>query len=104
MQGYSPAQATLGAMYADGIGVLQDFVYAHMWLNIAASQGVEGATEFRDLVAKIMTPEQIAEAQTLAREWNPESNEVDTTQNLQKLQDAERSLRALSEPTRKHDD
>ena len=67
-QGYAYAQSNLGIMYALGQGVIQDNVYAHMWLNIAASQGNENAVKSRDLIAKVMTPAQIAEAQKLARE------------------------------------
>ena len=65
-QGYAMAQHHLGAMYYDGQGVLQDYVRAHMWANIWASNG--GDPEMRELVAKKMTPAQITEAQRLARE------------------------------------
>ena len=54
-----------------GHGVPQDYVSAHMWLNLAAAQGEEKAAERRDYVAALMTPEQIAEAQRLARKWKP---------------------------------
>ncbi len=64
-QGYAAAQFLLGLMYRDGRGVPQDDVAAHMWLDLAGSQKV------RDDVAAGMTPEQIAEAQRLAREWKP---------------------------------
>ena len=50
-------------------GVPQDYVRAHMWYNLAAAQGDENGRKYRDDVAAIMTPEQIAEAQRLAREW-----------------------------------
>ena len=43
-------------------------VYAHMWFNIAASQGDENAAKLRDIIAERMPPSQIAEAQKLARE------------------------------------
>ena len=33
--------------------------------------GFDEAAKNRDLIAKEMTPEQIAEAQRLAREWKP---------------------------------
>jgi hypothetical protein len=39
-----------------------------MWSNIAASNGNETAKEYRDIIAKQMTPSQISEAQKLARE------------------------------------
>lgn len=67
-QGYASAQYNLGIMYDNGQGVLEDNVYAHMWLNIAASSGDLMATKNRDILAKVMTSTQIAEAQKLARE------------------------------------
>jgi TPR repeat protein len=70
-QGDANAQYNLGVFYDNGLGVPQDRVRAHMWLNLAAMQGRESAATFRDLVALLMTPAQIAEAQKLAREWNP---------------------------------
>ena len=42
---------------------------AHMWANLAASAGDKEAVKLRDLLADIMTPAQLAEAQRLAREW-----------------------------------
>ena len=67
-QGDADAQGSLGSMYSSGHGVLQDNVYAHMWFNIASSNGNENARDSRDLAAEIMTPDQLAEAQRLARE------------------------------------
>jgi len=63
-------------MYVDGQGVPQDYVLAHLWYNLAASRLTDPnrrvrAVEVRDLVARMMTAEQIAEAQRLAREWKP---------------------------------
>jgi hypothetical protein len=49
-------------------GVLQDYVYAHMWGNIVSSNGSESGVELRDLVAKQMTPARIEDAQELSRE------------------------------------
>ena len=80
-QGDTSAQARLGALYYNGWGVPQDYVQAHKWFNIAASQipawhkdlkeTRENALRNRDIVAARMTPDQIAEAQRLAREWKP---------------------------------
>ena len=67
-QGYAKAQYNLAVMYGLGNGVIQDNVYAHMWGNIGASNGNEDGGKVQDTVAKKMTPAQIAEAQTLARE------------------------------------
>jgi TPR repeat protein len=54
-------------MYYNGEGAIRDNVYAHMWANIAASQGSEHGELSRDGIAEGMTTEQIAEAQKLAR-------------------------------------
>jgi TPR repeat protein len=67
-QGNAHAQYNLGLMYANGQGVIQEDVYAHMWWNIAASSGEEMASGSRGIVAKRMTSSQIEEAQKLARE------------------------------------
>jgi TPR repeat protein len=62
-------------MYSDGHGVPQDYVLAHMWFNLAASQSEakdrDRAAKARDFTATKMTPAQLAEAQKLAREWKP---------------------------------
>ena len=55
-------------MYAVGHGVIQDDVYAHMWANIAASDGSENARTLRGNLVKKMTPQDISKAQDLARE------------------------------------
>ena len=68
-QGHADAQTNLGVMYAQGRGVPQDDVQAHMWSNLAAANGHEEAKGLRDIAAGLMTGEQIAEAQKLAREW-----------------------------------
>jgi TPR repeat protein len=52
-----------------GIGVPQDFVLAHMWFDLAAAQSHESAQNNRDIAASLMTPDQIAEAKRMAREW-----------------------------------
>lgn len=60
------AQLLLGRMYADGKGVVQDYVRAHQLLNLAAAAGLEGASAACDELAARMTAEQVAEAQRLA--------------------------------------
>ena len=73
-QGVARAQFFLGGMYADGRGVVQDYVQAHMWLNVAASRQTgeerQRSADQRDAHARLMTPAQLAEAQRLAREWD----------------------------------
>ena len=65
-QGNAAAQYNLGVMYGKGQGVAQDYVKAHMWFNIAAIDGDQDAIKNRDIVAKLMTPAQLAQAQQLA--------------------------------------
>lgn len=68
-QGYVRAIRMFGYMYQKGWKVPQDFVLAHKWYNIAASFGDEKSRLERDAVARLMTLDQVAEAQKLAREW-----------------------------------
>ena len=68
-QGYADAQANLGVIYGNGLGIPQDYVLAHMWSNLAASSGNKDAQRNRDILARRMTPDQVAEAQRLARDW-----------------------------------
>jgi len=70
-QGYALAQNNLGGIYANGLGVRQNNVQAYMWATLAASQNVELGVKGKDFLVKKMTPAQIAEAQRLAREWEP---------------------------------
>ena len=65
-QGYAEAQSNLSLTYAKGEGVLQNFVKAHAWMSMAAAQGNEKASKNKDSVTKIMTRQQIAEAQAYA--------------------------------------
>jgi len=66
--GNAVAQSSLGAMYAEGQGVPKDYIRAHMWWSIATSSGDKGAVKNVDIVARKMTPVQIADAEKLARE------------------------------------
>jgi len=68
-QGSSICQYYLGLMYSSGMGVLQDFCKAHMWLNIASSQGHKKARKHLDTLTHNMTADQIADAQKRARKW-----------------------------------
>jgi uncharacterized protein len=81
-QGHAQAQYKLGLLYSNmsppagfgrifgrGQGAPQDYVRAYMWFSLAAGHltGDEQklAPEYRDQVASLMTPAQIAEAQRL---------------------------------------
>ena len=75
-KGDPQAQYNLGLAYAQGQGVPQDNVNAHMWFNLATarfpdSRGRDLAVSNRDVVANKLTPEQLTQAQNLARTWRP---------------------------------
>lgn len=74
-QGEADARYMLGRMYATGQGVVQDYVRAHKWLNLAASQGQSQARQARSELEQRMTSAQIAQAQVLAREFQPQAAE-----------------------------
>ena len=63
------AMLALGRAFAKGVGVPQDFVEAHKWLNLAAGRGSAEAVAERDALAREMTVEERAEARKLARAW-----------------------------------
>jgi TPR repeat protein len=56
----------LGAMYAEGKGVPQNFKISYVWLNLSAAQGDKTSIDLRDIVAKKLTPQQLSEAQDQA--------------------------------------
>jgi TPR repeat protein len=73
-QGDAEGQYSLGFYYYNGDCVPQNFVLAHMWLNLSAAQDTDlrtAATMIRDWTERNMTLVQIAEAQKLASEWKP---------------------------------
>jgi uncharacterized protein len=87
--GLGGAQFNLGMMYTEGQGVPQDYVQAHMWLNLVATQlpalgkGQRNTiVDARDRVASKMTPQQIGEAQELAFEWTIEHRHVERLRAL----------------------
>jgi TPR repeat protein len=81
-KGHAQAMYALGVIYqgkiADDGFIFTDYVKAHMWYNLAASRLPAGrerdqAARDRDFLARYrLTPEELAEAQRLAREWEPE--------------------------------
>ena len=54
-------------MYVTGKGVTQDYIRGYMWANIAVLNGIQEALNNRDVAAKQITPQQIEEAQELAK-------------------------------------
>ena len=60
------AMLELGRLYDKGLGVIQDYVEAHKWFNLAASRGDVAALAERDALEAKMTPTQLASAQQQA--------------------------------------
>jgi uncharacterized protein len=68
--GYAFAMFSLALLYRDGEGVAQDDIEAHKWFDLASALNFDPRALFqRDLIARRMTSEQVAEAQKRAQEW-----------------------------------
>ena len=61
-RGDAESQYLLGIFHTSGNGVPLDYVEAFKWLQLAAAQDDKEAIKARDLVAKLLTREQRAEA------------------------------------------
>ncbi|MDD5475508.1 MAG: hypothetical protein PHU03_03220 [Syntrophales bacterium] len=72
-QGHANAQYNLGRMYDWGRGMPVDYVMAYKWYDIAASRNdavSDVARRKRDFLKHKLSPEQIAEAERLSREFS----------------------------------
>ena len=58
----------IGLLYVRGLGVPQDFVLGHMWINLSVALGLPEAQLIRDSVASGMSAQEINEAQQLAQQ------------------------------------
>jgi TPR repeat protein len=58
-------------MYQKGRGVPEDLVQAYLWFELAGLDGQSDGDTERDRLAPAMTPDQIAQAQQLAKAWKP---------------------------------
>jgi TPR repeat protein len=73
-RGSASAQNSLALCYEKGTGMAKDYVQAYKWYALAAAQDDEHAADIRVSMAKLessLTPDQITEAQRLAREFKP---------------------------------
>ena len=70
-QGNAGAQVSLGLVYRNSRVLPHDFVQSYMWFDLAALGGDSLAARQRDDLRRLMSPDQIRKAQTLAREWKP---------------------------------
>ena len=69
-QGYAPAESALATLYAAGTGVQPDRVQAYMWYTLASGQD-QTAKRRRDTLASRMKPEEVAQAEKMAKDFKP---------------------------------
>ena len=70
-QGTADAQFNLGLMYAEGRGVPKNDQKAYFWWLLASVGADASSVKNRDIVEKLLTPQQRAAAQADARNWKP---------------------------------
>jgi TPR repeat protein len=69
---YGWAKFELGKLYTEGMGVIRDYSIAYMWTNLAKKeQRTENnrISDHLEILSRIMSSEQISEAQRFSREW-----------------------------------
>ncbi len=81
--GNPESQYHLGLIYSKVTG-LQDYVLAHQWFNLASSRGNQYAEKNLNLIENKMTPQQIEDAQEMARSWKPTSKLIILWRNVWK--------------------
>ncbi|WP_120498060.1 peptidoglycan-binding protein [Kiloniella sp. EL199] len=89
MKGSRDAQFMLGYVYSKGYGTTQDYVQAHKWFNIAASQGDREARRARDKLTPFMSAQQISQAQEEAANWQPVTDKQKADITSEKLETVE---------------
>ena len=77
-QGDDQAQANLAQLYFDGRGVPLDLVQAYKWFRLSDAQGnfraAKGLEDYRK--HDLLTPEQLANAEKLYRDFRPQPANV----------------------------
>jgi TPR repeat protein len=63
VRGNADAQFFVAGLYLDGNGLERDLIQSHIWFARSASQGHQRAAEQMNLLRKIMTQDQYAEAE-----------------------------------------
>ena len=58
-------------MYGTGRGVVKDEVEAYKWYLLSGAQGNANAKKGIEIIERVLTPQQRAEGQKIAREWKP---------------------------------
>jgi uncharacterized protein len=79
-QGDALAQGGLALLHLFGRVVRKDFIEGYKWADLAAAQGDEAAGKNRDKAARLMTPDQVAEAQRRSSAFVARKKNTVTTQ------------------------
>ena len=69
MSGEPYAQFTVGEILFNGDGVRKDPLRAYAWFHVSLEQGVEESRQFMEKLEQSMTPEELAEAKDLGRQF-----------------------------------
>jgi S1-C subfamily serine protease len=88
-QGDPAAQYSLAICYYKGEGLPQSYVEAHKWFNLASVQGIKGAAELRTKLERVMSVEQIAEAQRLASAFKAHKSSTHASAPDARISDSE---------------
>ncbi len=67
--GDAEAMHKVGLLYYGGIGVLQNYMLAHLWVNLSAALGNERAAKDRQIILQSMSGLEIGEARARAEAW-----------------------------------
>lgn len=71
-QGEPQAQYEVGLAYWKGRGVKPDPIAAYMWLDLCSNEpGFDNAANYRDQIAKGMTPDQVKQAKLMVQAFAP---------------------------------
>lgn len=84
------AQFLIAISYRNGInGITKDFVRAYHWFNLAASNGHKDSANIMTFLESIMTPNQIAQAQAMTRDFLAKQNKPDEFKALPETKKSE---------------
>ncbi len=82
--GNPQAQYLLGSMFANGNGVKKNLVRAHALFSLAAAQGHEKASLYKEEISWDMSADQIAESKNLATQWQSKTQEAEKSEPVKK--------------------
>jgi TPR repeat protein len=76
---HGKARWKMGLIYRAGyLGLEQNLVLAYVWQTLSFEAGYATAEQYRNRLSQEMTPAQIAEAERLVAEWEPNPAECET--------------------------